>query len=111
MTLLPLNVGVTTVLDASGNGRAVIGPTFGPATWHVVVTSVRTSQPGQGNIPQCVLYRGTEDANGYIDTTYDGSADACDTPYDLVQGSQVIAVWTGGNPGDTATLSVKGEKE
>lgn len=107
----PLNQGITVKLDASGNGRAAIGPSFGPAVWHVAVTSVRTSQPGQGNIPQCAIYRGTEDANGYIDLTYDGSADACDIPFDLIQGTQVIAVWSGGNPGDIATLSVTGMRE
>lgn len=108
---LPLNEGTTTVLDAAGNGRAELGPTFGPAHWHVTATSVRTSSPGQGSIPLCELYAGTEDASGYIDTSYDGSADSCDIPYDLTQGSKTIAIWTGGNPGDTATLSVTGTKE
>ncbi|MFC9596256.1 hypothetical protein ACFTUC_41490 [Streptomyces sp. NPDC056944] len=107
----PLNIGTTTVLDASGNGRAALGPTFGPAVWHVRSVAVRTSQPGAGKIPQCAIYRATEDANGYVDTTYDGSADATDVMFDLVQGTQIIARWTGGNPGDTATLSIYGTRE
>lgn len=107
----PLNKSTTIVLDGSGIGRARLGPTFGPATWNVQVTSVRTSQPGQGNIPQCALYRGTEDATGYIDTTYDGSADSCDIPFTLLQGSQAIAVWTGGNAGNVATLTLIGTTE
>lgn len=107
----PLNVGTTVVLDASGNGRATLSPSFGPALWHVRSVAVRTSQPGAGSIPQCALYRATEDANGYIDTTYDGSADATDVAFDLAQGTEIIAVWTGGNPGDTATLSVYGTRE
>lgn len=108
MTTQPLNKGVDIKLDASGNGTARIGPSFGPSVWHVISTQVRTSQPGKGNIPQCALYRGTQDTAGYLDTSYDGSADSCDIPYDLIQGSQAIAVWTGGNPGDIATLSVIG---
>lgn len=111
MSTQPLNKAVTIVLDASGSGTAKLGPTFGPATWHVLSTQVRTSQPGKGLIPQCALYRGTQDSNGYIDTSYDGSADSCDIPYDLIQGSQAIAVWTGGNPGDVATLAVVGTTE
>lgn len=111
MADISLNAGVDVKLDASGNGRASIGPAFGPATWHVTATSVRTSQPGQGNIPLCAIYRGTEDSAGYLDTTYDGSADVCDIAYDLTPGINVIAVWTGGNPGDIATLGVTGTKE
>jgi hypothetical protein len=107
----PLNMGVTTILNGAGNGRLTLGPTFGPSTWHVQTISVRTSQPGAGDIPQCATYRGTEDANGYIDTTYDGSADATDVNFDLTQGTEIIAVWTGGNPGDVATLSVYGTRE
>lgn len=110
-TIQPLNKGTTAVLDASGNGTARLGPTYGPAVWHVTNSQVRTSQPGAGKIPLCTLYRGTQDANGYIDTSYDGSADSCDTPYDLVQGSQAIAVWQGGNPGDVATLTLIGTTE
>ena len=107
----PLNQGTTIVLDANGDGRATLGPTFGPPTWHVRSIAVRTSQPGAGSIPLCATYRATEDANGYIDTTYDGSADATDVAFDLVQGTEIIAVWTGGNPGDVATLSVYGTRE
>ena len=107
----PLNRSTDITLDGSGNGVARIGPSFGPPIWHVTNTQIRTSSPGQGDIPMCVLYRGTQDSQGYVDTTYDGSADSCDIPYDIVQGSQAIAVWTGGNPGDTATLTVIGTTE
>lgn len=107
----PLNVGVDIVLDANGNGRAAIGPTYGPPTWHVTSIGVRTSSPGQGNIPMCATYRATEDSNGWLDTTYDGSADSNTVTFDITQGTQIIAVWTGGNPGDVATLSVLGTRE
>jgi len=105
------NAGVDITLDGAGNGTARVGPTFGPATWHVTTVAVKTSQPGQGLIPQCALYVGTQDANGYVDTTYDGSANFADIDRDVVQGGQVIAVWTGGNPGNTATLSISGTRE
>jgi hypothetical protein len=111
MARVPLNQGVDVVLNADGDGRAVLGPTYGPSTWHVQTISVRTSQPGQGDIPQCAIYRGTEDSNGYVDTTYDGSADSTDVNFDITQGVQIIAVWTDGNPGDIATLSVYGTRE
>jgi len=108
---VPLNQGTDIVLDSGGNGRATLGPTYGPSTWHVQTISVRTSQPGAGRIPQCATYRGTEDSNGYVDTTYDGSADSTDVNFDITQGVDIIAVWTGGNPGDVATLSVFGTRE
>lgn len=108
---IPFDLGVDVVLDAAGNGTARLGPTYGPALWHVQRVSVRTSSPGKGSIPLCALYRGTEDSNGYLDTTYDGSADATDVGFDLAQGTQIIAVWTGGNPGDVATLAIHGTRE
>lgn len=109
LQLLRRSVQVT--LNGAGAGTARIGPTFGPSVWHVTNAQVKTSQPGVGNIPQCVLYAVTQDDNGYIDTAYDGSADSCDIPFDLNLGQQAIAVWTGGNAGNLATLTLVGTME
>jgi hypothetical protein len=107
----PLRKSAQVSLDGFGNGTIRFGPTFGPAVWHVTNSQVKTSQPGRGDIPQCALYAVTQDDNGYIDTAYDGSADSCDIPYDLTLGDRAIAVWTGGNAGDTATLTLVGTME
>lgn len=90
-------------LDASGNGEVSLGP-YGTVTWHVVASSINTTSPGAGSIPQCVLYQGAK----RIDIAYDGSADSCDIPYDLTPSMKAKAVWTGGNPGDVATLTLIG---
>lgn len=107
----PFSLGVDITLDGSGAGTARLGPTFGPPLWHVTAISVRTSQPGIGNIPQCSVYRNTIDTNGFIDGTYDGSMNSTDVNFDLAQGGQVIAVWSGGNAGNIASLVVHGTRE
>lgn len=106
----PLRQGATVGLDGSGGGRIRLGPDYGPSPWHITQITVRTSSPGQGSIPQCTVYVDTEDANGLVDATYDGSQDSSVADITLSQGSHLIAVWEDGNPGDVATLSVLGEK-
>jgi hypothetical protein len=103
-----LNTSAHTVLDASGAGRVELGPDRGAPYWNVTKLVVTTSRPGQAPVPSCAVYVDTEDANGLQDTTYDGSRDATEADIDLQRGQHLIAVWSGGQAGDTATLSVTG---
>lgn len=104
----PLNTSARTVLDASGNGRLELGPDAGPPYWNVTKLVVLTDRPGLSPVPQCSVYLDSEDANGLLDTTYDGSKDSTDLDIDVQRGQHVLAVWTGGQAGDTATLSLTG---
>lgn len=106
---IPLNKGASAQLDATGAGRVTLGPTNGPPTWRVTRVAVRTSRPGLRPVPAFALYLDSEDANGLIDQTYDGSADTTDLDVRVFKGSRLIGVWTGGQAGDTATMSVYGE--
>lgn len=103
-----LNTSRPTTLDANGNGRLELGPDSGPPYWNVTKIVVLTDRPGLAPVPQCSVYLDSEDANGLLDSTYDGSKDSTEVDVDLQRGQHLIAVWTGGQAGDVATLSVTG---
>jgi hypothetical protein len=105
-----LNAGRSTVLDASGNGRVEIGPDQGPPYWLVSTVIVKTSRPGQAPVPAFDLYKDAVDENNSEGTTYDGSRNESNVTIELTRGQKLIAVWTGGQAGDTATISVSGYK-
>jgi len=107
----PLNTSKTVKLDASGAGRLELGPDKGVPYWNVVKMLVRTSRPGKAPIPTCSVYLDSEDDNGLQGSTYDGSRDESDCDVDLVRGQHLIAVWSGGQLNDVATLSVTGWKD
>lgn len=106
-----LNASDDTTLDANGQGRVELGPDTGPPYWNVTKYVVTTNRPGLAPVPQCSVYVDSEDSRGLQDTTYDGSKDASEADIDLQRGQHLIAVWTGGQAGDKATLSVTGWTE
>ncbi len=103
-----LNTSARVTLDASGDGRLELGPDQGPPYWNVTKLVVMTDRPGLAPVPQASVYLDAEDSNGLVDSTYDGSKDSTDVDIDLQRGQHLIAVWSGGQAGDTATLSVTG---
>ena len=105
-----LNRSADTILGADGSGRVELGPDTGPPYWTVTKYLVKTDRPGQAPVPQCSVYLDSEDSEHEQDSTYDGSKDATEADIDLSRGQHLIAVWTGGQAGDTATLSVSGWK-
>jgi hypothetical protein len=110
LTPIPLNQGTTVTLNASGGGTATLGPVNGPPIWHVTKVSVKTSRPGLAPVPTFDLYLGSQDQHGYQESSYDGSYDSTDVDLILFKGQQIIGVWTGGQSGDVATLSLYGER-
>lgn len=105
-----LNTSGSTVLNASGGGRVELGPDRGSPYWNVTKYLVKTSRPGQAPVPSCSVYVDFENSDGEQDSTYDGSKDASECDIDLQRGQHLIAVWSGGQSGDVATLSVTGWK-
>jgi hypothetical protein len=104
----PLNTSGRVVLDGSGSGRVTLTPNVGQR-WTIRTASVRVAP--SVNIPQCRLYIGgdaTDDA--FIDGTYTGNLNSTDSlaAYPVSAGVKVIAVWSGGDPGAAATLSLWG---
>lgn len=106
-----LNAAAHVVLGADRSGRLELGPDSGAPYWTVKRVVVGTDRPGLAPVPELSLYLDTEDSSGLQDSTYDGSKNASDVDIDMSRGQHLIAVWTGGQAGDTAHLSVSGWKE
>lgn len=107
------------VLDGSGNGTVKMRPDGAAVYWYPTTVSVSAPNPAGGppaHEAQCLMYAGPKPADQYfVDGTQSGSTgDNSDRFAGKVIGRHangyVIAVWTGGDPGATATLRVYGTK-
>jgi len=117
---VPLNQAESTVLDGSGNGTIKMRPDGSHEYWSPTTASVIAPNPA-GGVPaseaQCTIYVGPKAADQYfVDGTYSGSSgNVTDAVAGYVIGRHadpyIIAVWTGGDPGATATLRVQGTKQ
>lgn len=112
-TEVPLSDFVQVTLDGSGNGTARIGPRAHGQLWKPTVASIKMTGSTPTGQATCYVYAGgyVGDAN-FIDSTYDVLNDSTDrvSGQALQLGQYVFAVWSGGNPGATATLTVNGTK-
>lgn len=108
---IPLNESADVVLDGSGAGTAQLGPSGPDETWTPSSVSVLASSTT--NESMCKIYVGPTATRPYFkDLTVDGSTgDATDRANVLIRkGNYVWAVWSGGDPGATATLNVDGTR-
>lgn len=112
MPQVPLNETTSVTLNGSGNATAQLGPTGPQETWTPSNVSVICST----NVSEavCKAFAGPSASPAYFkDITVDGSTgdatDKCNLP--IPKGWFVWAVWTGGDPGATATLNVDGVKQ
>jgi len=103
------------VLDGSGNGVANIGPTRTREHWQVVAAgvSVTAANPAVGPLSDaiCSVFVGSNLSSAtFLSATFTGSSgDTCDCGnIDIQPGMQVWAQWKGGDPGQTATVTVFG---
>jgi hypothetical protein len=102
-------------LNASGNGTAKIGPISSRETWYPANAHVSANIGQVTNEAQCIVYVGDGvGPNNFRDGTLSGSSgDTTDAiGNDVIkQGQYVFAVWSGGDAGALATLTVTGERE
>lgn len=100
------------VLDGSGNGTVGIGPIGARETWHPDQASVAASTAVKE--ASCSIYVGDAPTGAFFrDRTISGSTGDSSTNVggDVPVGWKVWAVWTGGDAGALATLTVTGDKE
>lgn len=118
MTTPPINLDVIApvTLDGSGNGTARLTPDGPNEHWHPTIVSVKVSTNTLE--AQCRIYSGPAPTDSWIvEGTLSGSTgDSTDhiTGHEIsrTRGDPAIwAVWTGGDPGGTATVRVIGTKE
>jgi hypothetical protein len=107
VSILPVTQSASVILDSSGNGSVQTGPNIGK--WNLTHAAINTSSAAK--TPQCKLYMGTDTGiANLIDGTFVGSLNSTDnvSAKPIGPGEYIFAVWTGGDPGATATLTVNG---
>jgi hypothetical protein len=112
MPTLPLSESAFVTLNASGNGTAKIGPAAHGIVWKPTRVAIKTSTAVLS--PVCQLFVGTAaTSDNFIDGTFTGQQNATDAVVgqEVRIGSYVWAVWTGGDVGAQATLTVTGSKD
>lgn len=93
------------VLNSNGDGEATVTARGPLLVMHTRVTV--GPAPGQEKTvkqPDVTIYvDGVE-----FESTHSGARDQSDTKYELAASEQVRCVWTGGDPGATATMYLRG---
>jgi len=111
--ILVLDTSASVKLDASGNGTAQAGPGLPGVSWQPETVAVSAAPPVSSEA-QCNVYLGlSAQAGSLLGATSTGSTgDSTDVHGQTVwPGQFLIAVWTGGDPGATATMSIFGQKQ
>lgn len=100
-----LRVSGNVKLDATGGGQVQVSAPGG-VDWTVTRVSIRVSS----NVKEPVfrLYRGAVSDSEFLEGSYSGSQDSSDSVHELQAAQPLIGVWTGGDVGATATMSVSG---
>lgn len=102
-------------LNGAGAGTARLGPAGHGITWTLGTISVHTGQAVAVGTCQCSIYVGDDaSAVNFTDSTFSGdTGDSTDAASgrQIRLGKWVWAAWSGGVPGDTATLTITGSME
>lgn len=104
---IPLAKSAQKVIDANGYAEVELGPTQYGVTWFVNLAGV-TVQPRPLTLePECNLYKD----GMFIGGTGSGGMDSMGPAQELSSGQKIKAVWTGGDPGKTAILTLGGTEK
>lgn len=102
-------------LNGSGAGTAQLGPAMPGESWQPAQASVVCSAAVSTGTCQAQIYMGPAASQAYyVDGTFSGdTGDTTDavSGRTLYPGQYIFAVWTGGQPGATATLTVSGQRQ
>lgn len=108
---LPLSAAAQVVLDSSGNGQCSVGPTAQGEVWAAgFVAAVHCSSNTAEAIMRLYCGAGASPAYFAGGTTWGSTGDSSDTTPQMQVGQAVTAVWTGGDPGAIAYLTVTGTR-
>lgn len=107
-----LNAGDSVLFGASGGATLRIGPSGvkGPANWDVTGVILKTSRPGEAPVPRAEVYVDRISPECLQGITYDGSFAPGRCKFTITRGQTVIVVWSGGQSGDEAWVTITGEK-
>ena len=115
MRQIRLKATASVTLDENGNGEASVGPQSFGEQWlsgdfGILTAAVRVATNTDEAI--CSTYAGAAATPGYFcgATTWGSTGDSTQNVPNVQVGGNVFAVWTGGDPGSLATLTVTGTK-
>jgi hypothetical protein len=111
----PFQFQATTVLDGSGNGTVRLGPRNAGERWLVTGASVsvtRSDGLNAVNEPTFKMYRKDPVAGRTLGGSYSGSfsTDTSLNPFLMPPNDYVTGVWTGGDAGAVALLTLSVER-
>jgi hypothetical protein len=114
VTNVPLYISASGVFNGSGAVTVSLGPLSAREIWYPSVVHVQANQ-NPTNEAVCNIFVGdTATQPNWRDATFSGSSgDSTDAvSSDRVKvGWKIWAVWTGGDPGQRATLNITGTKD
>lgn len=112
MRIIPLNKSQSVTLDFSGNGTAELAPGSAGEVWQAgFIVSVHVLTNSAEAL--CRVYCGAGPSPAYFTdgTTWGSTGDSTSNTPELRTGNSVFAVWSGGDPGGTATLTIHGMRQ
>lgn len=97
------------IVNAQGVAVAQVGPQGLGNVWYPAMANITTTT-GPNDVSTCTVYLGSQSlANMAGPTSYAGGGDSIGLSVPaLTPGALLIAVWSGGHPGDRATLNIIG---
>ena len=106
---VPLSVSGSVVLDGTGSGQVQLGPVLAGVSWTPGTVAVIVAPASLAVVSQFYLYLGSVQPANFIGGSYTGdvNSSAVSVP-DMHPGQVLTGVWTGGNPGAKATMTVTG---
>ena len=100
-----------TVIAAGGAGTASVGPQGWGTRWYPQQVTIATAT-GPNDTSTVTFYLGAIASSQIVGTSSAGGGDTIGLAVPMMQpGDLLIAVWTGGNPGDWASMAVIGDQE
>jgi len=103
-----IDTAVVVTLDSNGSGTVTAGPGAARERWSISNISVNSDS---ALVPQVLIYRNSAIKSNFVTGSFSGQLDVdSSSNIQLRPGEKVVAVWSGGTPGATATVRFEGEK-
>lgn len=104
---VPLQTSQTVAFDVNRQAVTALGPRRAGQQWHV--TRLVTTAGQIGDFVRLAVYRNFASDSSIIDSTYQGAEATSETDFLLLEGEQLVCVWTNGTPNTFATINVSGD--
>jgi hypothetical protein len=101
-----LDMSAAAVINSGGGAYVTLAPD-GLTVWDVRLAHVGTTT-GPTDSSECKIYRTAVLPHRQLAETSQGGGDGITLLARIRPGDTLVALWSGGNPGDTATLNIAG---